>query len=337
MDSKNPRRDEQSSQMMTSESIPSAAAISKEQFAQFQTNQAFAYQSAQFNASATTTSGAQHTRAVVFPITDASPSPAELDMLANHPPVIVPVLGAQPVTQPLPRERDHTLDDLAYPWPDEQDEAENDEAPDIEADSGPDKEPELDIPDYFSDQVALRDDAFALRERSWDGWRRLRKTALFMLSLALMLAVAVFGGAVAASYLIRASDHLTIAQAQPTVSSYSNGIVVQPGSEIADPTPEAPKYQIGAWLSNNAPSGGKVKVFVRLSEDTAAIAQIPVTLEVQMPGGDMVKLGPTKTDAYGLVAFTVHFGGVQGTPVFVTATATVGAQELTAQTVFVPI
>jgi hypothetical protein len=77
-------------------------------------------------------------------------------------------------------------------------------------------------------------------------------------------------------------------------------------------------------------------VFVRLSQDVAPIAQIPVTLVVQLPGGP-VNYGPTNTDDYGLATFTVSFGGIAGTPIFVTASAKIGDQELTADTVFVPI
>jgi len=184
----------------------------------------------------------------------------------------------------------------------------------------------------------LRDyaDAFALRERNRDGWKQLRKTALVLLSLVLMLTIAAFGAAIAASYLHRATDHLAIPVSVPTTSSYSNGVVVQPGSEGIAPTPVAPKYQIGAWMSNNAPGGGSVKVFVRLTEDVAPIPQIPVTLSVQMPGGSVVKLGPTNTDGYGLATFTVKFGGTRGVPIFVTASATVGDENLSADTVFVP-
>ena len=186
------------------------------------------------------------------------------------------------------------------------------------------------------DSLTLRDDPFALRERSLDGWNRFRKTSLALLALALMLAVAVAGAAVAATYAQQASQHLSIAPPRPTVGSYRSGVVIQPGPETTSPTPEAPKYQIGAWMSNNAPAGGTVKVFVRLSQDVAPIAQIPVTLAVQLPSG-AVNYGPTNTDDYGLATFTVSFGGIAGTPIFVTASAKIGDQELTADTVFVPI
>ncbi|HKT38147.1 MAG TPA: hypothetical protein VJR48_07225 [Ktedonobacterales bacterium] len=248
-------------------------------------------------------------------------------------PVIVPVLSAQPVTQPFLRSEEREFDEPDDRWPDDEEYLPDEDESDVQFDIDPEL---INIPDSISGQVFTRGDAFALRERNQDGWKQFRRTVLVLLSLALMLLVAVFGAAVAASYLHRATDQLNIPAPAPTVSSYSNGVVVQPGSEGVAPTPEAPKYQIGAWMSNNAPGGGSVTVFVRLTEDVAPIPQIPVTLSVQMPGGSVVKLGPTNTDGYGLATFTVNFGGIRGTPIFVTASATVGDERLTADTVFVP-
>jgi hypothetical protein len=255
------------------------------------------------------------------------------------------VLSAQSITQPFLRSDEREVRDFDesdfgephYRWPDDEDSDEDTTLEEDPSDFAFDMDPELiNIPDSISGQVFTRDEAFALGERTHDGWKQFRRTALVLLSLVLTLSVAAFGAAVAASYLHHATDHLTIPAAVPTISSYSNGVVVQPGSEGIVPTPEAPKYQIGAWMSNNAPGGGSVKVFVRLTEDVAPIPQIPVTLSVQMPGGSVVKLGPTNTDGYGLATFTVNFGGVRGTPIFVTASATVGDESLTADTVFVP-
>jgi hypothetical protein len=112
--------------------------------------------------------------------------------------------------------------------------------------------------------------------------------------------------------------------------------VIQPGQDISAATPEAPKYQIGAWMSNNTPSGGSVKVFVRLSQNVAPVKDIPVTLSVEI-NGETLTYGPTNTDEYGLVTFTVEYGGISGSPAFVTASAKIDEQTtLTAETVFVP-
>ena len=342
MDSENPRRDEHTPHRERHESTPSAAATSAARRTSHPAETAFAYESAAFAASAAATSDAHHTRTVGYPAVVEPPDADAASSLLDDQPVIVPVLSAQPITQPFLRsdERDVSEPNAAEPdydyrWPDnDESTAEDDEA---EGAFAFDVDPELiNIPASLSGQTFTRDDAFALRERNRDGWKQFRRTALVLLSLVLMLSVAAFGAAVAASYLHRATDHLTIPAPAPTVGSYSNGVVVQPGSEGIAPTPEAPKYQIGAWMSNNAPGGGSVKVFVRLTEDVAPIPQIPVTLSVQMPGGSVVRLGPTNTDGYGLAIFTVTFGGARGAPIFVTASAKVGTEDLTAETVFVP-
>jgi hypothetical protein len=319
---------------------------------------AFAYESAAFAASATTASDAQRTRTVAYPSGVEPPDGEAPSGLLEDQPVVVPVLSAQPITQPFLRsdERDFDEPDFDEPDFDEPDFDEPDfDEPDFdepdyqwqdEEESGSDEDevgvtfdvdPELfNIPSSLSGQAFAGDDAFALRERNREGWKQFRRTGLVLLVLTLVLSVAAFGAAVAASYLRRATDHLTIPAPAPTVGAYSNGVVVQPGSESTTPTPEAPKYQIGAWMSNNAPGGGSVKVFVRLTQDVAPIPRIPVTLSVQMPGGSVVRLGPTSTDAYGLAIFTVNFGGARGAPIFVTASATIGTEDLTAETVFVP-
>ncbi len=332
MESENPRRDEHIPHTERRQSTPPSDAASTTRRAEHLAETTFAYQSALFAASATASSDAYHMRTIMYP---SEVEPQGTDALFAQPddqPVIVPVLSAQPITQPFLRSEERDFVEPDYRWPDD----EESHLEDDESDFAYDVDPDLNIPDSISGQGFTRDDAFALHERNHDRWKQFRKTALALLALALMLAVAASGAAVAASYLHRATDHLTIPAPVPTVSSYSNGVVVQPGSESIAPTPEAPKYQIGAWMSNNAPGGGSVKVFVRLSEDVAPIPQVPVTLSVQMPGGSVVQLGPTNTDGYGLATFTVNFGGSRGTPIFVTASATVGAENLQAETVFVP-
>lgn len=253
-------------------------------------------------------------------------------------PVTVPVLGIQPLPQERQDWKHASYDDMAKQldpdasssWPeDDQDDNQDDDADALDAF-------DVDIALGFGGAPIPRDDAFAFRERSWDSWKRTRKTALTLLAVAAMLVVAIIGATFAASYMRPATRGLSIAPSQPTVSSYSGGLVIQ-GPESIAPTPEAPKYQIGAWMSNNAPSGGSVKVFVRVTENIKPLAHVPVTLTAQVPGRTL-RYGPTKTDGYGLAIFEVRFGGLSQTPVFVTATAKVDKQTtLTADTVFVPI
>lgn len=276
------------------------------------------YQAALFTASISSESISQHIPTPSFPAILAS----------DDLPVTVPVLSAQITTERWEHVRDDDPDDIETIWPDDQVDA-GDEEEDL------DEEP-LEIPDGITRAVFRRDEAFAFRERSWEGWKRHRKTVMVMSALVLMLMVAIIGAVAAVSYARRATQHLTMTPPTPTTSSYSGGVVVQPGQETVLPTPEAPKYQIGIWVSNNAPSGGTVKVFVRVSDNIAPMAHIPVTLMIQTPGGTQ-HAGPTKTDGYGLATFTVHYGGVSGTPVFVTAITKIGTMDLSAETVFVPI
>ena len=212
----------------------------------------------------------------------------------------------------------------------------DDEVPVVDA-GLPKYEPRVaSLVDRVSDQPEYYDNPFAFHERSLDGWKRARKTVVVLLSLTLMVAVAVVGAVAATNYIRQSTQGLDLNAPTPTVSSYSSGVVIQPDPENIAPTPEAPPYQIGAWVSSNAPSGGTVKVFVRVSHNVGPVGKVPVTLTVQTPGGTQ-RYGPTKTDAYGLATFTVHFGGVSGAPCFVTAFAKIGADTLTAETVFVPL
>lgn len=266
-------------------------------------------------------SGHMAALAEIFP-----PSETELRQAPEsiHP-VIVPVLSAEVREDVEADPWEQAPGDSDTHWPDEDAFA----ALDLERDL-------LRAEELATGKPIMREDAFAFHERSMDGWKRMRKTVAILVALALMLLVAVVGGAVVTSYARKATKQLNVAPSTPTVSSYSGGLVIQPGSEASAPTPEVPLYQIGAWMSSNSPSGGSVKVFVRITHDVAPVPHVPVSLAVQLPGGT-VKLGPTKTDAYGLATFTVQFGGLAGTPCFVTATATIDHQVYTADTVFVPL
>lgn len=120
-----------------------------------------------------------------------------------------------------------------------------------------------------------------------------------------------------------------------TGTAAPSGIIVEQPAGAGTPTPPAVLYQIGAWVSDSTPSGGSVKVFVRVSSQTKPVPNVPVTISVD-GGGGAYSLGPTRTDADGLAIFTVTAGGGRGQPVFVTASAVVGGQTLTHQTTFFP-
>jgi hypothetical protein len=332
MDSMNPRRYEQVLHTGNHLDAASTLANSARHTPRLEES-AVSYQSAHFTLRAAP--AISYTRTVMDPSVSESSTAETIPAPPDEQPAIVPVLSAQHITQPLTNRREPepepVADEYDISWPDDNQE------PVVGADDRGSYELPLNLPDSIISESLQRDDAFALHERSFDGWKQLRKTFLILLAFTLILAVAVFGGAVAASYALRATQKVSITPPKPTVSRYNGGVVIQPGEGSTTPSPTLPKYQIGAWLSNNAPSGGSVKVFVRLTQDVAPLPNIPVTLAVQMPGGT-VQLGPTNTDDYGLATFTVTYGGLSGSPVFVTATAKItNDQEITADTVFVPV
>jgi hypothetical protein len=336
MDSKNPRRYEQFVDAVNHLDNAPTRGMSAEGNTPRLAESTFAYQSAHFTASVAPAVSYSHTEAVPLvgePATaETTPEPPD------ESPAVVPVLSVQHITQPLTssREPEPVYDEYEIAWSDDDQEHMADEGDEGSAGNEGVYEIPLNIADGIISESLSRDEAFALHERSFDGWKQLRKTLLILLAFTLILAVAVFGGAVAASYALRATQKVNITP-KPTASRYNSGVVIQPDTGSTTPTPIMAQYQIGAWLSNNAPSGGSVKVFVRLTEDVAPVAKIPVTLAVQMPGGT-VQLGPTNTDDYGLATFTVTYGGLSGTPVFVTATAKIDdTHEITADTVFVPV
>lgn len=268
---------------------------------------------------------------VLPPLPDAYPpitepvEPAITTPLPYEAPSTVPVLSARHAAS----ETNTRPDDPSTLWPADQNAAATDSAPyyDIIYDGGyndddgdDDDDLALDIPDTISRPLFPRGDAFTMSERGFNLWGYLRKAALLMLAVTLMVAVGIGGGALAATFSGQAARQVPLTPSRPTVSHTSSGIVIQPVTDAGTPTPTLPKYQIGAWPSDNAPSGGSVEIFVRISESVAPVANIPVMLTVELPGATQ-HYGPVMTDGYGLATFTVVYGGVGGVPVFVTATA----------------
>ncbi|HEU5347285.1 MAG TPA: hypothetical protein VFU63_01610 [Ktedonobacterales bacterium] len=343
MDSQNPQHYEQSASAYARQDAQyTAASAPAMQHMPAVSEATTTYQEPRFAAGAapafTNTSAETATEAVSR---DATPIPLD------DGPVTVPILGTQPITKRWEQVLDDDVGDQDEQrvWPDDGDSVE-DHLDTYDSYEGYDasayntsaynyEDLDLDSALGITDETFIHDEAFAFRERSWDGWRRSRKAIFVLLSLAAMFAVAIVGASMAATYMRQATQHLSVVDPVPTTGSFNGGLVVQPAQETAVPTPQLPKYQMGAWMSNNAPSGGSVKVFVRLSQDVQPVVGVPVKLTVQVPGGTL-RYGPTKTDAYGLVTFTVRFGGASG-PCFVTASAKIGSEEYTTSTVFVPI
>ena len=338
MDSQNPKHYEQSAAAHGYQDAPHAGTSPAPpiQHAAAPAEATMIYEAPRFSANATPTPTRASASVDTSSETSGETAPRHAASLPwDEQPITVPVLSAQPITKRWERVIDDDTDITDYQsiWP--EDEQSYEQNADENAPYNYD-ELDLNLARGVAGRRTPREDAFAFHERSWEGWRRSRKPLLMLFALALMLAVGTMGALAALSYMQQAAQHITIAAPVPTTGKFSGGLVIQPAEETAAPTPVAPKYQIGVWMSNNAPSGGTVKVFVRVSKDIGPIAHVPVKLVVQTPGG-ILRYGPSKTDAYGLATFTVRFGGVRGSPCFVTASAKIDNKDITADTVFVPI
>jgi hypothetical protein len=179
---------------------------------------------------------------------------------------------------------------------------------------------------------------FGLRERAvpagtWRVRMLLLGSLAVLVGLTAVASVAAFG---VAGHLVRgAPSQLPFAGATPTSQG---GVIIQPNAGNRNPTPTMPPYLIGAWASSNTPSGGSVQIFVRVTHADGANASRPAAgVPVRLAVGNGA-YGPVRTNSYGIATFTVSYGGGYSgyTPVFVTATAAVGGQTITAQTSFAP-
>jgi hypothetical protein len=179
---------------------------------------------------------------------------------------------------------------------------------------------------------------FSLRERAWSGLDVWRRHVGILVTFTIICVLAVAGGIFGYQQIAKATENsnLSISSQNGNPTAPGGVIIVPPASQSTTPTPAIPMYEIGTWVSNNAPSGGTVTVFVRVVQNMQSAAGIPVSVSVQSPGSSK-NYGPTKTGSSGIAKFTVRYGAASSAdPVFVTATAHVNGQTLTAQTTFVP-
>jgi hypothetical protein len=89
------------------------------------------------------------------------------------------------------------------------------------------------------------------------------------------------------------------------------------------PTPTASTFTVGVWTSDANPAGGSVNAFVRVSNNSAPVARVRVYLQVS-DGGGGYRVGPLTTDANGLARTRITFAAGRGSPIFLTATVTIG-------------
>lgn len=179
---------------------------------------------------------------------------------------------------------------------------------------------------------------FSLRERTWSGMSAWRRHLGLLITLAVVCLLAAVGGVIGYQQIVKATANSDLSLSSQNGSATPNGVVIAPQMTLSTtPTPAIPAYQIGTWVSNTSPTGGTVTVYARVVQNMQAASGISVSVLVQSPGFTKT-YGPTRTGSDGIVKFTVHYGAASGAdPVFVTATAHINGQSLSAQTTFVPL
>lgn len=174
---------------------------------------------------------------------------------------------------------------------------------------------------------------------SWRERRRsrgaVRRRVTPVVAILVCAAVALVVGLFALNIAGRAAGALAKSSTVTVATPGGAVIITQPNPITSSPTPVAPAYTLGVWVSNTMPSGGSVTVFVRLSQNMQPVANTPVNVTAVTPNG-VVKLGPLTTNAYGEASTTLNYGNVGSQkPIFLTGTADVGGKTITAQYTFV--
>lgn len=176
---------------------------------------------------------------------------------------------------------------------------------------------------------------FAWRERARRRgyWRR---RVMPMLAIALGIAVAFAVGYFALESAGHAAGALATTQ-QPLPQATTGGsVMISPlNTTDASPTPTAPQYTMGVWVSDTLPQGGTVTVYARVSNNAMATPNAKVYFHASTPNGD-ISIGPITTDAYGVASAPLNYGNVgSGSPINVSATTTIDGQTATGDTTFV--
>lgn len=175
---------------------------------------------------------------------------------------------------------------------------------------------------------------FSWRERDWRGsaWGHRARVVPTVAALVIALLVA---GTFAVTIATHAAGAAQSKVHLPTTQSASvpSNDVLRPLPAASTATPAAPKYLIGAWVSGT--TAGSVKVFVRVTRGIAPAPYVPVSLWVDFPGYSS-GFGPAVTDSDGVASITVPYVGLPpNEPLFITASATIGKDTVSAQTTFV--
>jgi hypothetical protein len=181
-----------------------------------------------------------------------------------------------------------------------------------------------------------RRDGFFWYEREWEErfWvRRTRLTPRALLTFALVLVVSLFVLLIAA----RAASRTAIPSARSSNGSNADPIIIQHEGYWDPPIPVAPAYAVGVWVSDmSPPASGVEEVYVEVTRNPDGPTVKPVAnIPVKISSENGVAYGVVKTNASGLAVFTFFYGSVPGSPVYLTATATIDRHTYSSTTDFV--
>lgn len=170
------------------------------------------------------------------------------------------------------------------------------------------------------------------RARHYGFWRR---RLLPLVALLVCLALAIGVGLFAFNAAGRAAGSLAKG-AQLQQSAPGGGVIISPQNNAdLTPTPVAPAYTVGVWVSNTLPQGNSVTVFVSVSHNAMPQPGAKVFVTANTPQGT-IPLGPLVTDSYGVAQATLNYGNVGSTqPIYLSATTSEGGQTFDGQYTFV--
>jgi hypothetical protein len=181
-----------------------------------------------------------------------------------------------------------------------------------------------------------RRDGFYWHEREWEERLWIRRTGLTpraLLTFALVLVVSLFVLLIAA----RAASRTATPSARSSNGSNADPIIIQHEGYWYPPIPGAPAYAVGVWVSDaSPPASGVEEVYVEVTRNPDGPTVEPVAnIPVKIASKNGVAHGVVKTNASGLAVFTFFYGSVPGSPVYLTATATISGHSYSFTTDFV--
>jgi hypothetical protein len=135
----------------------------------------------------------------------------------------------------------------------------------------------------------------------------------------------------------RAASRTATPSARSSNGSNADPIIIQHEGYWYPSIPGAPAYAVGVWVSDTSPpASGVEEVYVEVTRNPDGPTVEPVAnIPVKISSKNGVAHGVVKTDASGLAVFTFFYGSAPGSPVYLTATATIAGHRYSFTTNFV--